>query len=130
LWLGSAHYGGDSCPDDLAPLLGDAARFPKLRSLGLCDSEYTDAIAIALAGAPLLGRLEALDLSLGTLSDEGAEALLARPLVERLRRLELNHHYLSDRVARRFKSLKGVQVNLRDARGEAPALDRYVSAAE
>jgi hypothetical protein len=76
LWLGSAGYGGDATPEDLAPVLSGTA-FPRLKYLGLRDCEWADALAAALADAPVLRRVETLDLSLGTLGDAGAVALLS-----------------------------------------------------
>ena len=129
LWLGSSDYGGDSSIADLAPLLsGD--RFPQLEHLGLQNSEYSDAIAAAIATSPLLGRLKGLDLSMGTLSDDGARALLASPHVRSLRHLNLRHHYLSPGMMKRVRDL-GIEVNIGDRRepddGEE---DRYVEVAE
>ena len=71
IWLGSDNYGGNITLSDLEPVLS-GKRFPKLKYLGLRDSEFQDEIAAAIARAPILARLETLDLSLGTLSDEGA----------------------------------------------------------
>ncbi len=47
LWLGTDEYGGDSSPEDLAPLLSGEA-FPALRSLGLCNSVIEDRVAAAV----------------------------------------------------------------------------------
>lgn len=103
IWTGSDNYGGNSSVGDVQPFL-DGARWPNLISLGLRNSEYTDAIAQALIGAPVLERLEALDLSMGTLSDRGAEALLANAALSRLKILDLHHHFMSDAVMARVKA--------------------------
>ncbi|HMA37220.1 MAG TPA: STM4015 family protein [Chloroflexia bacterium] len=104
LWLGTPDYGGDATVADLQPLLA-GSRFPRLRYLGLRDSEIADEIATALAGAPILERLQVLDLSLGTLGDLGAEALLASPAIRRLTRLDLHHHYCSEAMMARLQAL-------------------------
>jgi hypothetical protein len=109
LWLGVESYGGDSAVADLAPILS-GERFPRLRYLGLRNSTYTDEIARALLGAPVLDRLGVLDLSLGTLSDEGGELLLNNPRVARLERLALYHHSLSPELASRLEAMPGVAV--------------------
>ena len=112
LWLGSDEYGGDSKVGDLAPILsGD--NFPKLEHLGLQNSHYTDAIAVAVAASPILGRLKGLDLSMGTLTDEGARALLAAPAVRGLRHLNLRYHYVSPELVKQLKGL-GIEVNTAD----------------
>jgi hypothetical protein len=109
LWLGTANYGGTTTLDDLAPILSDA-RFPGLTYLGLRDSEIADAIATAVATAPVLDHLRILDLSLGTLGDAGAAALLASPAVARLARLDIHHHYCSPEMVKRLQSL-GIEVD-------------------
>jgi hypothetical protein len=104
LWLGKRDYGYEGSLDTLAPLLA-GTRFPKLRYLGLKDSEEQDAIARAVALSPLLERLEVLDLSMGTLSDEGAQALLATPAVARLKKLDIHHHFVSPELVQELKKL-------------------------
>lgn len=128
LYLGTENYGWDGSASDLAPILSGKL-FPKLKYLGLRDSEIADDVAKAVAKSPLLERIEVLDLSLGTLSDEGGEALLAAPALKKLKKLDLHHHYLSDEVAERFRGL-GIEVNLDDAQGDGDAEDRYVSVSE
>jgi hypothetical protein len=109
LWLGTANYGGTTTLDDLTPILSDA-RFPGLTYLGLRDSEIADAIATAVATAPVLDHLRILDLSLGTLGDAGAAALLASPAVARLAKLDIHHHYCSPEIVKRLQSL-GIEVD-------------------
>jgi hypothetical protein len=77
LWLGTTDYGGTVTVADLEPILSGRL-FPKLRYLGLRDSEIADEVAAALASAPILERVRVLDLSLGTLGDAGAAAVRAR----------------------------------------------------
>lgn len=110
IWLGSENYGGNVSLSDLEPVLS-GKKFPKLKYLGLRDSEIQDEIAAAIARAPILARLETLDLSLGTLSDEGAAALLGSDAFYGLRKVDLHHHYLSDGMMARLKST-GLNVNL------------------
>ena len=77
LYLGTDDYGWDGSIDDVLPLLADD-RFPRLKYLGLRDSEIADGVAQAVAKSPLLEKLDVLDLSLGTLGDEGAAARCSR----------------------------------------------------
>ncbi|WP_110513607.1 STM4015 family protein [Herpetosiphon llansteffanensis] len=95
LWLGSHEAGGNSTVADLHPIL-NGERFPALKNLCLRNCDYADALAQALATAPMLERINMLDLSLGNLSDIGAEALFASPAIRKLDLLVLHHHYLSD----------------------------------
>lgn len=114
LWLGSENYGADTTTDDIAPLL-DGSRFPALRHLGLQNSESQDAIAAAVAQAPVVPALETLSLSMGILTDEGAETLLTGQPLTHLKRLDLHHHYLSDAMCARIREAlepAGVEVDL------------------
>ncbi|MFD2762541.1 STM4015 family protein [Micromonospora eburnea] len=114
LWLGRSEYGGDATVDDLAGVLG-GARLPALRRLALCNAEIADAIAEAVAAAPVVGRLEVLDLSMGVLTDSGGAALLAGQSLTHLRRLDLRHHYLSEEMAASVAAaLPDVQVDVSD----------------
>ncbi|MFN8537746.1 MAG: hypothetical protein U0232_09760 [Thermomicrobiales bacterium] len=112
LWLGTENYGADATLDDLAPILS-GEQFSKLEYLGLRDSEMADAIAAAVAHAPILERIAVLDLSLGTLSDEGAAALAASPAVARLRKLDIHHHYCSDEAVAQLEAL-GIELDASD----------------
>ncbi|GAB1817830.1 STM4015 family protein [Herbidospora sp. RD11066] len=114
LWLGVEEYGGDYTVEDLAPILsGD--HLPALKRLGLQDSDQQDAVAAAVAAAPIVARLDVLDLSMGTMTDAGAEALLSGQPLTHLSALDLHHHYLSETMtARVATALAGVDVDLND----------------
>ncbi|MFO0662178.1 MAG: STM4015 family protein [Polyangiaceae bacterium] len=129
LWLGSDNYGGDANAETVAPLLSGRL-FPKLKYLGLRDSEASDAIAVAIANAPVLTHLEELDLSMGTLGNEGGTALLESSLVPKLKRLNLSHHYMGEALTKKLKALKGVKVDVSEAEGEAGPGERYISVSE
>jgi predicted DNA-binding WGR domain protein len=109
LWLGADNYGWDGRVEDLQPLLSGKL-FPKLRYLGLRDSEIADQVAASVAQAPVLKIIRVLDLSLGNLSDEGAQALLASPTVAKLEKLDIHHHFVSDEVVAQLKAL-GTEVD-------------------
>jgi len=131
LWLGDSGYGWDGTVDDLQPLF-PGELFPKLKYLGLRDSQIQDEVAIAISKAPILQQLEVLDLSLGTLGDAGGMALVNSPGVKRLRKLDLRHHYLSPEVEARLQAI-GIAVDLGDKqkpdeyKGES---HRYVAVSE
>ncbi|MEV6115861.1 STM4015 family protein [Streptomyces sp. NPDC052109] len=119
LWLGTPDYGGDSEVTDLEPLLS-GARLPRLRHLALRNSEMQDAVAAALASAPVVARLETLDLSMGVLTDEGAAALLGGQPLTHLKRLDLHHHYITEPVLDRIRqTLEPAGVELDLDRGDA-----------
>ncbi|MEW1759283.1 STM4015 family protein [Streptomyces cyaneofuscatus] len=103
LWFGSSWYGGDATLADLGPVLSGGT-FPRLRHLGLQNSEIQDEIAAAVASAPVVAQLETLALSMGTLSDTGGEALLNGQPLNHLAVLDLRHHYLTGPVLDRIRA--------------------------
>lgn len=129
LWLGTPSYGGDVTVADLQPLL-QGGLFPKLKHLGLRDSEIVDQVAAAVANAPVITQLESLDLSLGIMSDAGAKALLDSPTARRLKKLDLHHHYISYAMMGALKN-GFAQVNLEEAQdSNSDPDDRYVAVSE
>lgn len=111
LWLGTPDYGGNAALDDLAPLLSPSSQlFPRLRYLGLRDSEIANDLAAALTISPLIERIHVLDLSLGLLDDQGARALLDCPAVRQLEKLDIHHHFCSPDMMERLQSL-GITVD-------------------
>ena len=131
LWLGVDDCGGDATLADLSPIL-EGDRFPKLRYLGLRDSELADEIAAAVARAKVLDRVRVLDLSLGTLSDEGAAALIESPAVARLEKLDIHYHYCSEAMVANLMRL-GIAVDASDPQEtewDGPEPSRYVAVSE
>ncbi|MFJ1546210.1 STM4015 family protein [Streptomyces sp. NPDC088246] len=135
LWLGVSAYGGDADVADLAPLLS-GSRFPRLRHLGLRNSEVQNEIAAAVAGAPVIAQLRTLDLSHGTLGDEGAAALLDGQPLTHLERLDLHHHFMTEPMERRITQAlepHGVQVDVSEREepwGGRGAEGRYTAISE
>ncbi|MEU2250234.1 STM4015 family protein [Streptomyces sp. NPDC019224] len=135
LWFGSQWYSGDATVADMAPLLSGGA-FPRLRHLGLQNSEIQDEIAAAVASAPVVAQLDFLALSMGTLSDTGGLALLEGQPLTHLGGLDLHHHYLTGPVMERFKELSerdDVHVDLAEADYWDPEDEddsRYVAVSE
>ena len=130
LWLGDHDFGADSSIDDLLTILSGRP-FPRLRHLGLCNSQYSDSIAKALANSPVMATLNSLDLSMGTLGDEGAQALLYSPYLPNLQQLNLRHHYMSKDMVRLLQSRLGTKVNVADRQEVNPRHpDRYVECSE
>lgn len=104
LYLGTSEYGWSGTIEDVSQLLAED-RFPKLKYLGLRDSEIADEVASAVCQSPLLDHLEELDLSLGTFSDAGGQALLACEKIRKLKRLNLYYNFLSDPVRQQLDQL-------------------------
>jgi hypothetical protein len=127
LWLGTEEYGGTTRVADLKPLLGGKV-FPRLRYLGLRDSEIADEIAAAVAEAPVLKKIRVLDLWLGNLSDDGAAALLVSPGVAQLEKLDIHHHFVSPALAEQLEDL-GIEVDASEPQ-EADEDDRYIAMGE
>jgi hypothetical protein len=119
LWLGTVGYGATVTIADLARFY-ECAEKPKLKYLGLCDSDMADQVAEFIATAPVLKRLETLDLSLGTLTDEGALALLTSPYIRHLKKLDLHYHYCSPAMVQKLQELAkdGLQVDTSDRQVE------------
>lgn len=127
IYLGTENYGWNGSIADVEPLLSGNL-FPKLKYLGLCDSEIADEIAVAVAQAPILDRLETLDLSQGTLGDVGARALLESPSVRKLKKLDLHYHYISAGMQAQLRTLMK-DIDLSDPQS-GDEDDRYVAVSE
>ena len=127
VWLGDENYGADHSVDDLMPILSGRI-YSKLTSLGICNCQYTDDVAIAIADAPILAQLDTLDLSFGTLGDVGAEALLNSPGIKKLKNLVIQHHYISEPLQKRLSAL-GPKVKLSSPQTEDGG-ERYILCAE
>ena len=112
LWLGTEDYGGDCRVNDLQPIL-KGKLFPKLKYLGLRNSEIVDDICGVIVSSPIISQLETLDLSLGTLTDEGGKALLSLPTDGNLKRVNLQHHFMSPAMAKEVEKLP-FTVNVKD----------------
>ncbi len=103
LWLGTSGYGATATVADLQPLLSGRL-FPKLKYLGLRNSELADELAGVLVNSPVVERLETLDLSLGVLTDEGGRSLL-KLSSPTLKKLNLHYNYFSPELSRQLKAL-------------------------
>jgi len=112
LYLGSPGYGWDGTTDDLQPLLSGEL-FPRLKYLGLRDSEISDEVAEVVSQAKIVERLEVLDLSLGNLTDAGAEHLLNSPGIRKLKKLDLHHHFCTAATLERLRQLP-IEVDVSD----------------
>jgi len=105
IWYGDDSYGGDATVKDVEVLLG-RADLPKLRHLGLMNSQFADELPGALVRSKLLPQLRELDLSMGCMTDEGARAIAQhRDAFRHLDKLNVSLNYISKAAA---AALKGV----------------------
>lgn len=96
LYIGSDSYGFDGDANTIRELL-EKSDFPKLRYLGILDSEIQDELAEVVLDSKYMKQIETLDLSYGTLTDKGGE-LLASKIGDypNLKKLELEYHFLTE----------------------------------
>jgi hypothetical protein len=96
VWFGGDIHDEGSVLVDLQPLL-DGRGLPNLRSLGLCNANFTDVLCEVLPRAMVLPQLERLDLSRGTMSDEGARVLAKNAAAfTHLEHLDVTENTLTD----------------------------------
>jgi hypothetical protein len=95
LLLGESNYGFDGSAEDLQPVLSGRL-YPRLKYLGLMNSEIANDIAAVVVNSPIVERIESLDLSLGNLNDEGLRSLHDLADKKNLVRLDISHHFASD----------------------------------
>jgi uncharacterized protein (TIGR02996 family) len=111
----------------------DGKAFPKVKHLGLGNSNISDDIAKGLASSKIAAQLESLDLSKGTLGDAGATALAAGRF-PKLQLLDVTDNWLSSKGVAALKSVakkvesKGGREGQQDDGGEAE--NRYIAARE
>lgn len=109
LLFGEENYGFDGSVEDLQPLLSGAL-FPKLKRLGLMNSELTNEIAAVVVNSPIIDRLEVLDLSMGTLDDSGVAALKSLAGKSNLKTLDLTHHYATEEALEDLRATLSCEV--------------------
>jgi hypothetical protein len=102
LWTGSRNYGANVALDDVMPLLVGTSYpemkypFPKLKYLGIRNSEIADEVAEALLTAPVLDIVQQIDLSKGLLSDRGAKALAENDKIGADKVIDITSNYVAD----------------------------------
>jgi uncharacterized protein (TIGR02996 family) len=128
VYFGSDNYGADCTIDDVRPIL-DGKGIPNVTSLGLCNAEFADDIAAAVAESKMLKQVKALDLSQGTMTDAGAQAIAYHAKAfAHLESLDLSQNYISSAMAAKLaKVCKHVDVG---QQGEPDEDYRFVQVAE
>lgn len=111
LYLGVDEYGFDGNISTLEPFM-KRSNFPKVKYLGLKNSEIADEICEKILASDMLQGLEVLDLSLGTLSDTGAKLILENmDKLSQLKILDLTYNYVSDELLEEI-DVKGKALNI------------------
>lgn len=105
LYLGVADYGFDGGVEDVKNML-EKSNFPKLRALGIMDSEIQDEVAEVVCDSKYMKQIDTLDLSKGTLTDQGGEILLKTlPDYENIKEVNLEYHYMSEDMMKKLERL-------------------------
>ena len=111
----------------------DGKAFPKVRHLGLGNSDISDEICKGLASSKIAAQLESLDLSKGTMGDEGAAALAAGRF-PKLQLLDVTDNWLTKKGVAALKAIakkvesSGGKEGQQDDGGERD--NRYIAARE
>lgn len=110
LYIGVDNYGFDGDINDIKSLLKEMPSFPKLKYLGIGDSDLQDEIAEAILESEVIKQLEVLDLSNGTFSDKGGQLILdQQEQLKHLKMLDLHHHFMSDEM---MEKLEGTGITM------------------
>lgn len=114
LYLGVEDYGFDGDKQTIEKLLTQSD-FPKLRYLGITDSEIQDDVAELVLQSKYIGQIETLDLSMGCITDKGGAMLLEKlPGYPNIKYLDLEYHFLSDAMMKKLSKLEGIKVDVDD----------------
>lgn len=113
LYLGIEDYGFDGSIDTIRSLL-ENSDFPKLKSLGILDSEIQDEVTEVVLESKYIHTIKQLGLSCGTLSDRGGQLLLEKlPSLPNLESIDLSWHYMSSEMMEKLDRL-GLAIDMDD----------------
>ncbi len=140
VWFGAREQDCDAKVADVLPLF-DGTLFPRVRHLGLRNTELVADLVRLLPMSKLAGQLEVLDLSMGTLNDEEASELAeAAGSFKALTTLNVDDSFLTSAGLKTLKAaFKGKQVvsteqrepdDYDDEDEDEGAGNRYVSVTE
>ena len=133
IWFGSTTHEQITKSATVAPVW-DGKTFPKLKSLGLCNTEMARDFIGLVAASKLAPQLEVLDFSRSTLDDdELRELAAAAKQFPKLKRLILDDTYVTSAGTKAAKAaFKGLDVSAKETREieEYDEGSRYVSVAE
>lgn len=121
VWFGREDYGGTTDIAALRPIFTNTG-LPKLKHLGLQNSEMQDAIAVELANSPLLAQVESLNLSMGTMRGVGAQAILDNAAsFKHLKSIDLDRNYIPYELCNQLRAAFGNAVSI----GRQETADTY-----
>lgn len=104
IYMGVDDYGFDGSIKDIIPFT-KKENFPKLKYLGLKNSDIEDEICEAVLAGDILPQLEVLDLSYGTLGDDGVKMLLDNiDKISHLKELNIYYNYASKDLLKKLKT--------------------------
>ena len=133
VWFGSTTHEQITKSATVAPIW-DGKTFPKLKHLGLCNTEMAADFVRLVPASKLAPQLEVLDFSRSTLDDNELRELAAEPKqFPKLKRLILDDTYVTSPGVKQAKTaFKGVEISAKDPRQieEYDEGTRYVSVAE
>ncbi|BDR76717.1 STM4015 family protein [Clostridium tetani] len=96
IYFGDSNYGFDAKIEDIQVFM-NKSKYPKLKYLGLKNSEIQDEICEKLFQSDIVETLEVLDISFGVLSDKGAEVILNNlDKLSNLKEIDLTYNYISE----------------------------------
>lgn len=111
IYLGDSNYGFNGEKEDFA-LFSKREKFPKLKYLGLKNSEIQDEICEEIFKGDILQQLDVLDMSFGTLSDIGAKIIINNiNKIKNLSEINLEYNYVSiDELIKLEKELEAIGI--------------------
>ncbi len=107
LWLGTEEYGGTVKAETVEKLIS-GMDLPKLKFLGLMNSDIQDLIVKLFENHPIIDKIETLDFSMGVLTNKGGKSLLANDKLSTLKSLRCVFNFMSDdmieKLTNKFKN--------------------------
>lgn len=114
LYIGTEDYGFDGDITDIKYLMDNLKKFPKLKTLGLVNSEIQDEIVKLVVNHENIKELEVLDLSYGTLTDISAKIIIDnKDKLSHLKMLVIKRSFISEKYFKELSDM-GIKVDLDD----------------
>lgn len=105
VYVGVDEYGFDGNVSDFAKVCRKEL-FPKLKTLGIVNSEEEDKVVELVLASDLVSQLEEILFSCGVLTDEGGKLILDQAdQLKHLKKMDLTYHYLSEEMMEKLKGL-------------------------
>lgn len=127
IWFGEEEYGASHDIEDVRAFLN--LEMPKVKRLGLMNSELQNDIVKLLATHPILSQIEHLDISMGILQDEGGKVLLDGAF-DHLKSITCEHHFMSEDMMSKLQAKFGDQLSLSEPEDDDGGEWYYVAVGE